>query len=99
VLCCSRFGVVGDERLSGCSVQRHALVAEVEVADVGVVERLAPSVVRADVVAVPQSGELETFYDQLTDDRGDLASRDEFCGVRVVVLSNPLPRRTSCCAA
>ncbi|HEX3197259.1 MAG TPA: hypothetical protein VHR39_06840 [Propionibacteriaceae bacterium] len=42
VLCCARFGVVGDEGLSGCSVQRHALVAEVEVADIGVVERLAP---------------------------------------------------------
>jgi len=58
---CSRFGVVGDQGLSGCSVQRHALVAKVEVADVGVVERLAPSVVRADVVAVPESGELGTF--------------------------------------
>jgi hypothetical protein len=61
VLCCARFGVVGDEGLSGCSVQRHALVAEVEVADIGVVERLAPSVVRADVVAVPESGKLRTF--------------------------------------
>ena len=59
---CSRFGVVGDQGLSGCSVQRHALVAEVEVADVRVMERLAPSVVRADVVAVPESGELGTFF-------------------------------------
>ena len=72
VLCCARFGVVRDEGLSGCSVQRHALVAEVEVADIGVVERLAPSVVRADVVAVPESGKLRTFHDQLADDHGDV---------------------------
>ena len=102
LLCCSRFGVVGDQGLSGCSVQRHALVAEVEVADVGVVERLAASVVRADVVAVPESGKLGTFHDQLTDDDGDIgcvrfkAGEGPKVGDAAAELAFPVVEQDSC---
>jgi hypothetical protein len=48
---------VGDQGLAGVSVESHALVAQCEVADFGVVEGLVSSSMAMYVVAAPGAGE------------------------------------------
>jgi hypothetical protein len=66
------FCVVGDQRLAGCAVEGHALVAECQVADFGVVEGFVSSGVAVDVVAAPKAGEFRAFDDKLADDGGQI---------------------------
>jgi hypothetical protein len=72
VLSGARVGVVGDEVLAGCADELHDLVAEGEVADVGVVEGLAAVGVAADVVALPQAREVGALDEELADEVGQV---------------------------
>lgn len=52
----------------------HGLVAESEVADLGVVEGLAAVGVPLDVVALPQAGELRSLEEEFTGEPGEVGS-------------------------
>lgn len=54
--------------------QLHGLVAESEVADLGVVEGLAAVGVPLDVVALPQAGELRALEEEFTGEPGEVGS-------------------------
>ena len=68
----AEFCVVGDQGLAGCPVESHALVAQREVADFGVVEGFMSSGMAMYVVAAPQAGEFRALEDQLADDRDQI---------------------------
>lgn len=57
-------GVVDDERLARGAVQLHTLVAQAQVADVGVVEDLVAAGVGPDLVAIPQPRKMQGFSGQ-----------------------------------
>jgi len=68
----TRLGEEHDEPLLLAVLQRHRLVAEVEVSDLGVVEGLGVRGVRFDVEAVPQVGEVRALRQEFADQLGQV---------------------------
>lgn len=65
-------GVVRHHAVAGGAFQFHGLVAEGEVADVGVVEGFAAVGVALDVIALPQAGELGALEEEFTGEVGEV---------------------------
>lgn len=65
-------GVVRDEAVAGGAFEQHGLVVEGGVADLGVVEVFGAGAVGADVVALPQAGEVLALEQEFADELGEV---------------------------